>query len=108
MNKKTPYSIEVKIEDSKGRTVFKWHKSQNNLLSGLRITNDFVRDKLGIDETDKRETKSRPDSYIKRPQIAQIRKEERNVNTFIAHAFGSCKPVEPIFGLKKGGERERK
>lgn len=102
--KYAPYSIEVKIEDSKGRTVFKWHKSQNNLLLGLKRTNEFIYYKLGIDKIDKQRPGSKPDTN----DINVKANEQKKINTVIEHAFGRIEPIEPIFGLKKGGERERK
>lgn len=46
---KSPFSIEIKIEDEKGNKIFKWHKSHNNIILGLSMTNKFVNEKLGID-----------------------------------------------------------
>jgi len=96
--KHVPFSIEVKIRDSKGRTVWKWRESRGNLLFGLKKTNEYAETLLGIDNKQLPRSEPEPDTNIRRV-------EPRNI-TFIERAFGKIEPIEPIFGVnKKGGER---
>lgn len=100
--KHVPYSIEVKITDLKGRTVWKWRRSHGNLLFGLEKTNEYAQTLLGID---KEKIRAKPDNYIEKTEKTEISKKRR-INPLIKAAFGSAKPVEPIFGVKRGGERK--
>ena len=84
--KHVPFSIEVKIRDSKGRTVWKWRESRGNLLFGLEKTNEYAETLLGIDN--KQPPRSEPDSNVRKT-------EPRNI-TFIERAFGRIEPIEPI------------
>lgn len=100
--KHVPFSIEVKIRDSKGRTVWKWHDSRGNLLFGLEKTNEYAKTLLGLDNRQLYRSEPEPEP---KPDTNIRRNEQRNIS-FIERAFGKIEPIEPIFGVKRGGERK--
>ena len=105
--KHVPFSIEVKIRDSTGRTVWKWHDSRGNLLFGLEKTNEYAETLLGLDnrQIDNKHPNKQPPRSEPEPKLdTDIRRtESRNI---FEHAFGKMETIEPIFGRNKhGGER---
>ena len=43
-----PFRIEIKIKDAKGRKIYHWKEGNNNLILGMKKTDEFVEEKLGI------------------------------------------------------------
>jgi len=58
------YSLEVKIRDEKGKKIFEWREGRANLLLGLSVTENFVKNKLGIDWEERRKQIERASSEI--------------------------------------------
>lgn len=56
-NGKSPFCIEVRISDEKGKKIFHWKPARNNLIMGMEKTTEYIEDKLGIDtlQTDEKE-----------------------------------------------------
>lgn len=48
-NGRSPFCIEVRISDEKGKKIFHWHPARSNLILGMEKTTEYIRDKLGID-----------------------------------------------------------
>lgn len=80
MNKKkgikVPFKVEIKIMDNNGKRVFHWREGRGNLIIGLKKTNEFVEEKLGIDMT-------------------SIKKAEKKVKEITEKGFGGLKKNEP-------------
>ena len=76
MNKKkgikVPFKVEIKIMDNNGKRVFHWREGRGNLVMGLKKTNEFVEEKLGID-------------------IKSIKEAEKKVKVIVDEGFGEIK-----------------
>jgi len=48
-NGRSPFCIEVRISDEKGKKIFHWKPGRNNLIMGMEKTNEYIKHKLGID-----------------------------------------------------------
>lgn len=76
MNKKkgikVPFKVEIKIMDNNGKRVFHWREGRGNLIMGLKTTNEFVEEKLGID-------------------IKSIKEAEKKVKVIVDEGFGEIK-----------------
>lgn len=48
-NGRSPFCIEVRILDEKGKKIFHWKPARSNLILGMEKTTEYIRDKLGID-----------------------------------------------------------
>ena len=75
------FSVEIKINDEKGRKIFHWKPGQNNLVLGMKKTNEFIECKLGID---KQHTK--PDDIVEEYWLNE--KKRKDINKFIKESFG--------------------
>jgi hypothetical protein len=45
---RAPFRIEVKIKDEKGRKLYHFKEGQGNLITGMKVTECYVQESLGI------------------------------------------------------------
>lgn len=54
-NGRSPFCIEVRISDEKGKKIFHWKPARSNLILGMEKTTEYIQNKLGVDTINKEE-----------------------------------------------------
>lgn len=73
---RAPFRVEIKIKDAKGRKIYHWKEGNNNLIMGMKKTDEFVEEKLGIAVRD----------IIKRQEVET---DNKKVKKMVCGAFGN-------------------
>jgi len=73
-DKKVPFSLELKISDENGNKIFEWRYGRGNLLIGLRVTENFIMKKLGIDRKAWREQYKRLEKANEEMMLGAVKK----------------------------------